>query len=79
MAGITLATAQASLDAAIAAHDKILASGQAYGVNAGGTGRNMQRAALAEALKSVQYWDQQVKILSARANGRGRAYTVVST
>lgn len=79
MAGITLAMAQASLEAAIAAHDKILSANQAYSVSAGGTARNMQRAALADALKSVQYWDTQVKLLSARASGRGRAYTVVST
>ena len=78
MAGITLAIAQASLDAAIAAHTKALASGQAYSVTAGGTGRNMQRTPAEKALEAVQYWDQQVKLLSARATGRGRAYTVVS-
>lgn len=78
MAGITLTQAQAMLDAAIEAQTKAMAKGQAYGINSGGAGRNMQRANLADLQAAVVYWDQQVKILSARALCRTRAYSVVS-
>ena len=73
MAGITLATAQATLDAYLAAEIKVL-SGQSYEI----AGRKMTRADLAEIRAGVEAWNTRVIGLSARASGQGRAYTVVT-
>jgi len=78
MAGITLAQAQANLDAAIAAQLKAMESGQAYGINTGGSSRNMQRVSAGELQAAVDFWDRRVQALSRAASGRGRAVTVVS-
>ena len=68
MAGITLAIAQAKLDAYLAAETAVL-SGQRYEIE----GRMMQRADLATIQAGINVWDQRVKRLSARASGRSAA------
>lgn len=73
MAGITLAQAQAQLDAYLAAETKVL-SGQSYEI----AGRKMTRADLAEIRAGVEIWNQRVTSLSQLASGRGRAYTMVT-
>lgn len=73
MAGITLATAQATLDSYLAAEVKALA-GQSYEI----AGRKMTRADLAEIRAGVDVWNRRVIELSAKAAGQGRAYTFVT-
>lgn len=73
MAGITLAQAQAQLDAYLAAETKVL-SGQSYEI----AGRKMTRADLADIRAGVEIWNQRVTTLSQAASGRGRAYTMVT-
>jgi len=68
MAGITLAIAQAKLDAYLAAETAVL-SGQKYEIE----GRMLQRANLNEIQAGINAWDQRVKRLSARAAGRSAA------
>jgi len=68
MAGITLAIAQAKLEAYLAAETAVL-SGQRYEIE----GRMLQRANLAEIQAGINVWDQRVKRLSARAAGRSAA------
>jgi hypothetical protein len=68
MAGITLAIAQAKLDAYLAAETAVL-SGQRYEIE----GRMLMRANLAEIQTGINIWDQRVKRLSARASGRSAA------
>lgn len=70
MAGITLAQAQAKLDALMAAHDAVLL-GQKYEIN----GRMLQRADLSAIMKGIEYWNLWVRRLSARAAGRSVAIT----
>ncbi len=72
MAGITLAQAQAQLDAYLIAETKVL-SGQAYELP---TGRSLTRANLSEIRKGIQIWDGRVKELSAKSSGRVRSITV---
>lgn len=62
MAGITLAQAQAQLDAWLAA-SLAVARGQKYTIG----DRQLERADLAEINKSITMWQQQVNQLS---NGR---------
>jgi hypothetical protein len=71
MAGITLTTAQAQLNAYLAAETAIL-SGQEYTI---GT-RRLKRADLAEVRAGITAWDQRVKTLSSSAAGRGRSITI---
>ena len=66
MAGITLATAQAQLDAYLAAETAIL-SGQEYAI---GT-RRLKRADLSMVQAGITLWNQRVQDLSARQR-RGR-------
>lgn len=68
MAGITLAIAQAKLDAYLAAEESVL-SGQSYEIE----GRRLVRANLAEIQAGIDVWDQRVKRLSARSSGRSAA------
>ena len=68
MAGITLAQAQAQLDAYLAAETAVL-SGQRYEIE----GRMLQRANLAEIQAGINAWDMRVKRLSARNAGRSAA------
>ena len=71
MAGITLAQAQAQLDAYLAAEVAIL-SGQEYEI----AGRRLKRADLGAVQSGINLWNRRVKELSARASGRSRAYRV---
>ena len=71
MAGITLAQAQAKLDAYLAAEDKIL-RGQSVTID----GETLTRANLDLVQRGVATWDARVKGLSAGATGRGRMRTV---
>lgn len=71
MAGITLASAEARLDALQAAYDKIVI-GQKVEID----GQALTRANLADVQRGIEFWDRKVKELSASASGRGRARTV---
>jgi hypothetical protein len=71
MAGITLATAQAQLDAYVAAETAIL-SGQEYVIGS----RRLKRPDLAEVRAGITLWDRRVKDLSSSAAGRGRSITL---
>ncbi len=71
MAGITLAQAQAKLDAYLAAEEKILL-GQSVAID----GQSLTRADLDKVQRGVSLWDQRVKTLSAKASGRCRMRTV---
>lgn len=72
MAGITLAQAQAQLNAWLAASAAV-ATSQSYEI----AGRKLTRANAAEIRQSIDYWNSQVSVLTSRANGRGRTRTVV--
>lgn len=71
MAGITLAQAQAKLDAYLAAEEKILL-GQKVEID----GQALTRANLEFVQRGVELWDGRVKQLSAKSTGRGRMRTV---
>jgi len=73
MAGITVAQAQARLDAYLAAEIKVLA-GQSYEI----AGRKLTRADLAEIRAGIEICNEQLANLSRRAAGQSRAYTVVA-
>lgn len=73
MAGITLAQAQAQLDAYLAAETSVLA-GQSYTI----AGRSLTRADLRSIQAGVTLWNQRVNQLSNSAAGRSRARTVVT-
>jgi len=66
MAGITLTTAQAQLDAYLAAETAIL-GGQEYVIG----NRRLRRADLASVQAGITLWNQRVQDLSARQR-RGR-------
>ena len=66
MAGITLATAQAQLDAYLAAETAVL-SGQDYTIG----NRRLTRANLATVQQGIALWNQRVQDLTARQR-RGR-------
>lgn len=70
MAGITLEVAQASLDAAIAAHTKVCLA-QAHTLAGGGTQRSVQNAELTQLIESIKYWEGKVAELSRNATGGG--------
>ena len=72
MAGITLAQAQAQLDAYLAAEVAVLGS-QSYEI----AGRKMTRADLRFIQEGITIWSNRVGALQMRANGRGRGRTVV--
>lgn len=63
MAGITLATAQARLDAYLEAEEKVLA-GQSYTITTGGGSRTLTRGDLGEIQKGIAIWDARVKRLT---------------
>lgn len=71
MAGITLTIAQTHLDAALAAHLRVLDS-QAYSI----AGRSQQRAMLGDIQKDIAMWDGEVKRLT-RGGIRVRGATPV--
>lgn len=72
MAGITLAQAQAQLDAWLAA-SLATATGQAYEI----AGRRLTRANAAEITANINTWNARVVTLSLQSGGRSRARTVV--
>lgn len=71
MAGITLASAQARLDALLAAHDKVL-KGQQVEID----GQMIRRADLPSIQEGIEFWDRKVKELTQASNGRSRGRTV---
>ena len=73
MAGITLLQAQAQLDSWIAA-SLAVAQGQRYMIN----GRELWRVDAKVIRESIDYWNQQVTLLSISQSGRSRAHTVVA-
>ena len=72
MAAITLAVAQAQLDAYLAAEVKIL-KGQAVEID----GQRLTRADLDSVQKGVAFWQKQVVGLSASAAGGRRTRTLI--
>ena len=68
MAGITLAQAQAQLDAYLAAETAVLL-GQSYEI----AGRSLKRADLNNIQAGITLWNERVKELSARSAGVRRA------
>lgn len=71
MAGITLAQAQAQLDAYLAAETAVL-GGQSYEI----AGRRLNRANLEEIQNGIGIWNERVKSLTLSASGRGRTVTM---
>lgn len=71
MAGITLTTAQAQLNAYLAAETAIL-GGQEYVIE----NRRLRRADLAAVQAGITLWNQRVQDLSARQLGRRGRYVV---
>lgn len=72
MAGITLAQAQAQLDAYLAAEIAVL-GGQSYEI----AGRKLTRADLNAIQQGISIWNGRVVTLSNQARGRSRSRTVV--
>jgi hypothetical protein len=72
MAGITLAQAQAQLDAYLAAEAAVL-KGQSYEI----AGRRLARADLEFIQAGIDQWNRRVITLSNASAGRGRARTIV--
>ena len=73
MAGITLAQAQAQLDAWLAA-SLATTSGQSYTI----AGRSLSRVNAGEINRNIDAWNARVITLSNKADGRSRARTVVA-
>lgn len=71
MAGITLAQAQAQLDAYLAAETAVL-GGQSYEI----AGRSLRRADLEMIQRGIETWNTRVRQLSVSASGRPRAITI---
>lgn len=72
MAGITLAQAQAQLDAYLAAETAALAR-KSYTIN----GRSMTFQDLPAIQAGIELWSRRVSELSMRATRRGRSATLV--
>ena len=72
MAGITLAQAQAQLDAYLAAETAAL-SNKSYEI----AGRKLTRQDLTQIQQGIELWSRRVSELSSRATGRGRSATMV--
>lgn len=77
MAGITLAQAQAQLDAYLAAEIAVLA-GQSYRISlGGGSDRWLTRADLEMVQVGIATWNTRVINLTHQSTGRSRSRTVV--
>lgn len=72
MAGITLEQAQLQLETYLAAEVAVLAN-QSYEI----AGRKLTRADLYAIQAGVRAWDDRVKSLSSRGQGRRRNRTIV--
>jgi len=68
MSGITLAQAQAQLDAYLAAETAIL-SGQEYVI----ANRRMRRADLSAIQDGIKLWNERVQALTLSSQGRSRS------
>jgi hypothetical protein len=76
-AGITLAQAQAQLDAWLTASTAVT-TGQEYEIDTGSGRRRLKRADAAEIRQQITFWDGKVKMLTpASAGGRRRVRYVV--
>jgi hypothetical protein len=73
MAGITLAQAQTTLNAYLAAEIAVLA-GQSYTI----AGRSLNRADLGAIQTGLQLWSDRLRDLTHQARGRSRSRTVVT-
>jgi hypothetical protein len=73
MAGITLAQAQTTLNAYLAAEMAVLA-GQSYTI----AGRSLNRADLGAIQTGLQLWSDRLRDLTHQARGRSRSRTVVT-
>jgi len=73
MAGITLAQAQAQLDAYLAAEQAVLKN-QSYEI----AGRKLTRADLGTIQIGVKIWNARVVDLAGAARGRSRRRTIVA-
>lgn len=73
MAGITLAQAQTTLNAYLAAEIAVLA-GQSYTI----AGRSLNRADLGAIQAGLQLWSDRLRDLTHQARGRSRSRTVVT-
>lgn len=71
MAGITLAQAQAQLDAWMAASSAV-ATGQEYEIDTGNGRRRLKRADADAIRAQIVFWDSQVKRLAATRTSRTR-------
>lgn len=77
MAGITLAHAQAQLEAWLAASIAV-ASSQSYEIDTGNGHRKLQRADAAAIQQQIDYWRRTVDTLtSSSAGGRRRTRYIV--
>jgi hypothetical protein len=77
MAGITLAQAQAQLDAWLAASTAVAAN-QEYEIDSGNVRRRLKRADAAEILAQITYWQGMVQSLTPPSlGGRRRVRYVV--
>jgi hypothetical protein len=77
MAGITLAQAQAQLDAWLAASTAV-ASSQSYEIETGNGRRKLERADAAEIRQMIGYWQKLVNNLTpSSAGGRKRTRYIV--
>lgn len=65
---ISLPTAQAQLDAWIAASTAVATAGQSYTIN----GRTLTRANVAEIQQMIEFWSSKVSELEGKAAGRSR-------
>lgn len=73
MAGITLAQAQAQLDAWMAA-DTAVAGGQSYSIG----GRSLTRANAAEITNKIEFWERKVNQLTRSSAGIRVRYGVAN-
>ena len=71
MAGITLAKAQAQLDAYLAAETAALAN-KSYEI----AGRKLTRQDLTQIQQGIELWSRRVSELSGSAAGRSRSRTI---
>ncbi|WP_440640268.1 DUF6148 family protein [Bradyrhizobium sp. PUT101] len=77
MAGITLAQAQAQLEAWLAASIAV-ASNQSYEIDTGNGSRKLQRADAGAIQQQIDYWQRMVsKLTSSAAGGRRRTRYIV--
>lgn len=77
MAGITLAQAQAQLDAWLAA-SLATATSQSYAIDVEGNRRELVRASAADIRRNIDYWQGLVTSLTRSGSRRSRSRYVVN-